>query len=76
MNREHLTNTLSPLFVVGFLLMTAWGNAWAMVIYGLLGVVAGYFAFSQAERKACMKVMVLSGLVACIVAIMAVHLVK
>lgn len=75
MDRDTLNNTVSLLLVVGFILMIAWDNAWAMMIYGMLGLVVCYFLFPTFDRKT-KTVIALSGVVAFVAAILAVHFMK
>jgi len=72
MDRDTVNNTVSSLLVVGYILMTAWGSAWAMMIYSMLGLIVCYFVFPTFDRKAKM-VIALSGVVAFVAAILAVR---
>jgi hypothetical protein len=75
MDRDTLNNTVSSLLVIGYILMTAWSNAWAMMIYSMLGLIACYFIFPTFDRKAKM-VIALSGVVAFVVAFLSGLLMK
>ncbi len=76
MDRESLQNSILPLSIVGFLPIMAWGNAWAMMFYGLSMAIVGISVAPKANRKALIKIATLSGLVAMGIAIGATILMK
>jgi hypothetical protein len=47
MNDQSLSDKITALAVAGFLILTAWGNAIAMFVFALLGLILGLLFFRR-----------------------------
>jgi hypothetical protein len=51
MNDQSLSDRLAALAVVILLILTAWGNALAMLVVSLLGLLVGFLFFGKSIAK-------------------------
>jgi len=47
MNDQSLSDKITALAVAGFLILTAWGNAIAMFVFAMLGLILGLLFFRR-----------------------------
>ena len=69
MKRESVISNISSIFFAGLLILTAWGNAWAMVIFSVAGLSALLWFMPAEKRKATWKLALTSGGIAFLVAL-------
>lgn len=76
MKQSQAMDNAAAVYVCLFLILTALGNAWAMMVFGAAGLVAGWFFLPAEKRTAAVWVALSAAVVGAVTAVAMVWLTR